>query len=640
MLKQFDNRLSIIHKVGVFFLLIFILALLNFYLFYISDSNNNAVYIKQAEKSQMLSQRIAFHAVLINSENDNHKQILANSIKAHDETLNLLKNGGSLRINDKEKSYDGIYEDFPNEISEADSVWQAFKKNSLLLLDKESSPTEKSQAIHYITENSEQMLEKNKQLAKAVTKENLESYQTLSRIIWSILILNLIVIIGGLINIQKKVLLPLKKILPYFINISNGQLGYRLKTERSDEIGKLIAAFNKMNEKLSETVQEIKRGADTIVQGSDEISKGSQTLSEGAGQQAASAEEVSSSVEQLTSTIELNTNNAVETEEKAKEAVKAMHMIMRAGKKSVEAINTITEKVTIINDIAFQTNLLSLNASIEAKKAGELGKGFTAVANQIRKLAAKSRLAADEISELSDSSRKTILKTNDIIGRMSPEIDSTASLAKGVANSAKEQKAGVDQINTAIQEMNDVTQKSAAVSEELASEAEEFSSIAETLKATISNFDTTDKGIVDLKKKKVDDDLLEWGKKYSIGLDEIDGEHKILIGLINKLYKSYGNTSDKRKTRKIIDELLDYTIYHFGTEEEYFEKFDYPGKKNHIAQHKIFINKIKDFKEKFKAGTDTAIGFDIIDFLMKWFVNHILKVDVKYVETFKEHGVK
>lgn len=640
MLKQFDNRLSIIHKVGVFFLLIFILALLNFYLFYISDSNNNAVYIKQAEKSQMLSQRIAFHAVLINSENDNHKQILANSIKAHDETLNFLKNGGSLRINDKEKSYKGISGDFPDEISEADSVWQKFKKNSLLLLDKESSPTEKSQAIQYITENSEQMLEKNKQLAKAVTKENLESYQTLSRIIWSILILNLIVIIGGLINIQKKVLLPLKKILPYFINISNGQLGYRLKTERTDEIGKLIAAFNKMNEKLSETVQEIKRGADTIVQGSDEISKGSQTLSEGAGQQAASAEEVSSSVEQLTSTIELNTNNAVETEEKAKEAVKAMHMIMRAGKKSVEAINTITEKVTIINDIAFQTNLLSLNASIEAKKAGELGKGFTAVANQIRKLAAKSRLAADEISELSDSSRKTILKTNDIIGRMSPEIDSTASLAKGVANSAKEQKAGVDQINTAIQEMNDVTQKSAAVSEELASEAEEFSSIAETLKATISNFDTTDKGIVDLKKKKVDDDLLEWGKKYSIGLDEIDGEHKILIGLINKLYKSYGNTSDKRKTRKIIDELLDYTIYHFGTEEEYFEKFDYPGKKNHIAQHKIFINKIKDFKEKFKAGTDTAIGFDIIDFLMKWFVNHILKVDVKYVETFKEHGVK
>lgn len=640
MLKKFDNRFSIIHKVGFFFLLIFILAVTNFFLFYISEENRAEIQIEKAGEGRMLSQKIAFHATMSADGHTAHSYSLAESIEKQDKIFKVLKEGGETKLRKKNVRIESLSDTYPEALAEADSVWQIYKLNSLILLDKNADESTKKEALRIVTAQADKMLEKNNRLVTTIIKENEKKYKKLSRIIWVILILSIIIIAGGLFNIQKKVLLPLKKILPYFINISNGQLGYRLKTERTDEIGKLIAAFNKMNEKLSDAVKEIERGSDTIVQGSDAISKGSQTLSEGAGQQAASAEEVSSSVEELTSTIELNTNNAVETEEKAKEAVKAMHMIMRAGKKSVQAINTITEKVTIINDIAFQTNLLSLNASIEAKKAGELGKGFTAVANQIRKLASKSRYAADEISELSDSSKKTIEKTNDIIRRMAPEIDSTANLAKDVANSAKEQKSGVDQINTAIQEMNDVTQKSAAVAEELASEAEEFSSIAEALKNTVSVFDTTDKGSVDLNKKDLNDDLLEWGKKYSIGLDEIDNEHKILIGLINKLYKSYGNTSDKRHTRKIIDELLDYTIYHFGTEEEYFYKFDYPDKENHMEQHQIFINKIKDFKENFKQGTDTAIGFDIIDFLMKWFVNHILKVDVKYVNTFKNHGVE
>jgi hemerythrin-like metal-binding protein len=133
--------------------------------------------------------------------------------------------------------------------------------------------------------------------------------------------------------------------------------------------------------------------------------------------------------------------------------------------------------------------------------------------------------------------------------------------------------------------------------------------------------------------------LIQWGPKYYIGLKEIDNQHKVLVELINELYSNYGKKTNQASTSRVLKKLADYTIYHFGNEEDYFKKFGYKDTENHIHQHKMFVDKILKVVDEFKAG-DTSISLDLVDFLKDWLINHILKIDKKYVETFKANGIQ
>jgi methyl-accepting chemotaxis protein len=280
----------------------------------------------------------------------------------------------------------------------------------------------------------------------------------------------------------------LRKGVDFAQSIAKGDLMVSLNINQQDEIGELAQALSHMLNKLKEIVINIRMGAESIAAASAQISNGSQQLSEGATEQASSTEEISSSMEEMVSNIQQNTDNSKQTENLSAKAAESMIEMSKIGRESLDSIRTIAEKITIINDIAFQTNLLALNAAVEAARAGEHGRGFAVVAAEVRKLAERSKLAADEIEGLSKNSLKITEKTRELLDALVPEIQKTSQLVQEITAASIEQNSGADQINSAIQQLNVVTQQNAASSEEMATSAEELSSQAESLKEVVSYF--------------------------------------------------------------------------------------------------------------------------------------------------------
>ena len=119
-------------------------------------------------------------------------------------------------------------------------------------------------------------------------------------------------------------------------------------------------------------------------------------------------------------------------------------------------------------------------------------------------------------------------------------------------------------------------------------------------------------------------EIIKWNKSYSVGIEEIDKQHKKFFEIINKLY--YLDDDDNNKFKKIVEELYDYTIYHFKSEEEYLQKAGYPHLKEHQNVHQNFVKKIKELKELDKIPDD----IDLFEFASEWLIDHILNTDQKY----------
>ena len=292
-----------------------------------------------------------------------------------------------------------------------------------------------------------------------------------------------------LYEINRALKKPLNRINETIESISNGNLDIELKhSTQKNEIGRMNNSIMVLIEKLNEVIGGTIDSARILESSSQQLSSSSEQLSQGANEQASTVEEVSSTMEEITANIEQNTSNSQQTEKVSKQANIKIKDIANRSKLTLDANQKIASNISIINDIAFQTNILALNAAGEAGRAGEHGKGFAVVASEVRKLAEISKKAATEIATLAQEGLVMSEDMGIVMNETIPMIENTTNLVKDISVASVEQSNGVGQVNSAIQLFNDVTQQNAASSEEIAASAEELAAQASLLLETISYF--------------------------------------------------------------------------------------------------------------------------------------------------------
>ncbi|WP_448188725.1 bacteriohemerythrin [Azospirillum sp. sgz301742] len=418
----------------------------------------------------------------------------------------------------------------------------------------------------------------------------------------------------------------------------------RLTDNFDNTVTNMIAAVTEAVEGLERTAVSLSDTADRNMQQAASVAGASQQATVNVHTVAAAAEELSGAISEISHQVTVNaqiSGQAVEASERANT------QIANLG----DATRRIGEVADLITSIASQTNLLALNATIEAARAGEAGKGFAVVAGEVKNLATQTAHATEEIAQqiagVQQATASAVAAIREITGIIGQSDEIGTSIAAAVqeqgaatgeiARSANEAAQGTEQVSASIGNVSDAALETEHAAKHVLTAAQSLTAQADSLKSVVDSFlisveAVNAAGIADLYASSGSELYMPWTEDLAMGNDDIDNDHMILVGLLNRVHENVRKGRSSGVVGEVVEQLLAYTTLHFGHEEQMMRDTAYPALAEHIAQHEALKARGLELGERVKGGHAPSAGDDLLRLVSDWLREHIQKHDKRFGE--------
>lgn len=285
--------------------------------------------------------------------------------------------------------------------------------------------------------------------------------------------------------------------------LGNGKLNYQTDIAFKGDFVALGQVLSEINGLLKNSIQQIGASAEQVSGGAEQVSGGAQALAQGASEQASSIEELASSINEIADSVQANADSAVKSSDAAdavgssiSESNHQMNILTDSMRQMELNSNEINQIVGEIDEIAFQTNILALNASVEAARAGDAGRGFSVVADEVRRLAAKSSEASKLTAELIKKNTEAVSSSIGAVDAAAQKLQESVQGAKevnqmveSISQVSVQQADAIMQVRQSVERISEIVQGNSATAEESAAASEELSAQAQILKELVEKFE-------------------------------------------------------------------------------------------------------------------------------------------------------
>lgn len=477
--------------------------------------------------------------------------------------------------------------------------------------------------------------------------------------LFSLLLLLLAISVGlGIIRPLKAVISQLKEMAT-----GDADLTQRIEITCHDESGELAESFNSFLQNLQKVINKVRDSATSVAESAHGLRKQSEEMAQGMQEVALDAGTVTSAGEQMAltaTTIASSCMTAADASETTssfardgatvvQQTIEVMNQISTQVMASSTTVGSLVEKsnqigaiIGTIEDIADQTNLLALNAAIEAARAGEQGRGFAVVADEVRALAERTTKATKEIATMIKAIQQETqgavnimnqavsrvqegtgeaAKSGEALQQILNQVEQVTSQINQIATTAEEQTATTSEISSNIGRITQQAVEKCGHASDMASGADSLNSLAEELISSVNRFQT----------------IIKWNNWMSVKVNQFDDEHKKLIQMIGQLNEAMKNGEGDKVISDVLASLAAYCVNHFANEERLMQQYNYPEYAEHKKAHEAFVQKVGEAINAFENQTITPAS--IMNILSDWLMNHILKVDKRYADFFSKKKV-